>query len=148
MIGIEAKGFQKQFFTSSTVTKAVDKGTRKALSAFGAAVRGKARDLVDTRGGTSRPGQPPRMHKGTIRRFIYFGYNPAERSVVIGPVLAGSRSGAPAALEHGERSIMTFPAGPERGKTIRLTIAPRPFMGPAFAAKRPELPQFWKNAIT
>lgn len=115
---MDLKATQQWFFTSDKVKDLIDPAVRKALAKFGAFVRQRAKTSIKTRAGTSRPGRPPFSHTGTLKKFIYFSYDPARKSVVIGPTLAGPMSGAPAALEHG-------------GAGVR----PRPFMGPAFAAE-------------
>jgi hypothetical protein len=132
------------FFDQAAVQKAADKATRKNLSMFGAFVRTRARSSIRTRSGTSRPGEPPHSHSGLVRRFLFFSFDPSSQSVVIGPArLNGAGKGeAPEALEHGGRVAIK-----RRGKTIRPTIAPRPFMGPAFEKEKTNLPAIWANSI-
>lgn len=75
----------------------------------------------------SKPGEPPRNQSGLLKNFIFFTYERARRSVVIGPArLAGTRTDPPPPriLEEG---------GPIRnqfGQPAR--IRPRPYMRPAF----------------
>jgi hypothetical protein len=56
------------------------------LSKFGAYVRTAAKSSIRKRKRASAPGSPPSSHTGLLKRFIYFGYDTAARSVVIGPV--------------------------------------------------------------
>jgi len=120
------------FFDRSAVTKQVDAGLKRMLAKFGAFVRQRARTSIRTRKAPSRPGQPPSSHVGTLKRLIYFGYDTAARSVVIGPVLGGPASGAPRRLEEGGV-----------GNLKRLTgnrpahYAARPYMLPSFQAELP-----------
>lgn len=112
---IDIKTATDWFFTSDKVKNLVDPAIRKALSKFGAFVRTRARTSIKKRKGTSQFGSPPFSHTGTLKKFIFFSFDPAAKSVVIGPTLAGSESGAPEALEFGEG-----------------VVGARPFMGPAF----------------
>lgn len=90
---------------------------------------------------SSKPGEPPRSILGYLRRFIYFGWDPATHSVVIGPALFGGASGtAPRVLEEGGMTVNY------KGKT--LTIKPRPFMSPAFQAELVELPKIWQQSVS
>ena len=76
---------KKWFFDSPAVTNAVDAGTRRVLSRFGAYVRRTAQCSIRTRKGPASPGQPPHSHAGHLRKFISFWYDRSARSVVIGP---------------------------------------------------------------
>jgi hypothetical protein len=66
-----------------------------------------------------------------LKKFIWFGYEPDSKSVVIGPArLSGKNYGeAPSLLEYGKE----FPA--------------RPYMGPALEKSEPQMSQFWKNSV-
>lgn len=75
----------------------------------------------------SAPGEPPRNLTGRLKQFIFFGYDPDRRSVVIGPALlngADPGNPVPEVLEHGG-----YVRGPD-GRRAR--IEPRPYMQPAF----------------
>ena len=128
------------FFDSPKVLKAVDKTTRKALSRFGAFVRRTARGSIRKRKKTSAPGKPPTSQTGLLKRFIFFSYEPSRKSVVIGPMrLTGpDRGDAPSALEHGGTATVD---------NTKVTVRPRPFMGPAFEKEKPNLPRLWKDSI-
>lgn len=134
------------FFDRPKVRKAVDQGTRRVLSRFGAFVRTKARDLTKKRPAkrqrTSDPGQPPRRHTGVLRRLIFFAYEPERRTVVIGPAkIHGSPDSPtiPEVLEHGGRTKLSSGA--------RARIAARPYMGPAMRDELPKLPQMWRDSV-
>lgn len=128
------------FFDSSKVTRSVDNATRKVLSKFGAFVRRTARQSIRKRKTSASSGQPPSSHTGLLKRFIFFGYEPKKRSVVIGPALLtdGTQGDAPSVLEYG---------GPTTVKKKRVKISARPFMGPAFEKEKPNLPSMWKDAV-
>jgi hypothetical protein len=129
------------FFDRDAIKKAADRGTRRALSKFGAFVRTRARSSIRKRKAISKPGAPPSSHTGTLRKGILFGYDAARKSVVIGPVLLGSQNGAPERLEEGGVGLVG------RRKPRLAFYRPRPFMGPAFAAELPKAPALLKDMI-
>jgi hypothetical protein len=134
----------KLFFDSPKVMRSVDRATRRVLSRFGAFVRRTARSSIRRRKRTSAPGRPPSSHTGLLRRFIWFAYEPGERSVVIGPVRLNrkNRGQAPSLLEHGGAAMLRG-----KRKTRRAVYRPRPFMGPAFEKERPNLPRMWRDSV-
>lgn len=91
------------FFDERAVRDALNKGTRRALSKFGAYVRTRAKSSIRKRKGVSKPGSPPSSHTGKLKKYIYFGYDQRARSVVIGAV-PFSNSRAQELLEHGGRT--------------------------------------------
>jgi len=146
MIGMKAK---RLFFDTKAVRSKVDKATRRVLSKFGAFVRRSAKSSIRKRRRVSAPGQPPSSHTGLLKRFIFFSYDPSQRSVVIGPERLTSKMGtAPEALEYGGRSQV---AGgrqyDKRSKSTKVIVRQRPFMGPAFEKEKPKLPEMWKNSV-
>jgi len=134
----------KLFFDKKAVRDKVDAGTRRVLSKFGAFVRRTARSSIRKRKKTSQPGSPPSSHTGLLKKFIFFGYEPAKRSVVIGPVrlTQKGRGEAPSLLEYGGTTKVEH-----RGKRKRAKVRPRPFMGPAFEKEQPKLPAMWKGSV-
>jgi hypothetical protein len=131
---------KKMFFDRAAVKKRVDVRTRKALSKFGAYVRQTSRRSIKKRKGTSKPGRPPFSHVGTLKRFIFFGYDAERRSVVIGPTLVpGKRGTAPSSLEYGGKSNASW-----GGQT---KIRQRPYMHPAFEKHLPMAPDLWRNSV-
>ena len=119
---------QFQFFTKELLD-ATDKGTKRALSKFGAFVRQRAKSSIRKRKKISAPGSPPSSHTGKLKRAIFFGFDKERNSVVVGPVLFSSTN-APEKLEKG--------VGGYRA---------RPFMTPAFAAELPNAPKVFKDQI-
>jgi len=139
-------GFEitRLFFDKKSVTSQVDRTTRRVLSRFGAFVRRTARSSIRKRKRISEPGQPPSSHIGLLKKFIFFGYEPRKRSVVIGPVRLSQkgRGEAPALLEYGGSTTLV-----RRGRRRRARFRPRPFMGPAFEKEHPKLPAMWRDSI-
>jgi len=132
------------FFDSKKVRRAVDRTTRRVLSKFGAFVRRTARSSIRKRKKASPPGSPPSSHIGLLKKFIWFGYEPAKRSVVIGParLSQAGRGEAPHLLEYGGTGTVE-----RRGKRKRAKVRPRPFMGPAFEKEQPKLPAMWRGSV-
>ncbi|MCC7409353.1 MAG: hypothetical protein IT442_14920 [Phycisphaeraceae bacterium] len=133
--------FKALLFDRPAVLSAVDKATRRVLSRFGAFVRTTARHSIRRKKGASAPGSPPHSHEGSLRRLIYFGYDPSKRSVVVGPVPFG-KGEAPALLEHGGTTTLK-----RRGKTLAAHYRQRSFMGPALEAEKPQLPAMWADSV-
>jgi len=85
---------------------------------------------------TSRPGEPPRLHRRSnlgsgrnpLKGLIFFSYSPASGSVVVGPIPFGKRGVSK--LEHG-------------GGGYR----PRPFMRPAMHEELDQMPTVWRDSI-
>lgn len=140
---------KSMFFDRPKVMRAVDRGKRQSLSKAGAFIRRTARRSIrkapKTGKRTSQPGKPPYSHEGSLRRLIFFGYDPQRDSVVIGPV-GFRRSTAPEALEHGGRSVLYRR---RRGRLVaeRVRVRARPFMKPALDKERPKLAAVWRNSI-
>ena len=137
-------GFEitKLFFDKKAVTSRTDKATRQVLSRFGAFVRRSARSSIRPRKGISAPGSPPSSHTGLLKKFIFFGYDPRNRSVVIGPARLNQRGrgAAPSLLEYGGMTAA-------KGKRKRARYRPRPYMGPAFIKERIKMPALWRDSI-
>lgn len=143
---------KKLFFTSKAVTSRVDAATRRVLSRFGAFVRRTAKSSIRKRKKASEPGQPPSSHTGLLKKFIWFGYEPNEHSVVIGPARLTSKTGeAPEALEHGGTATLMETKWIGRGRKKRqkrnVHVAARPFMGPAMDKETPKLPSMWADSV-
>jgi hypothetical protein len=133
---------KKIFFDRKAVTSRVDRATRKVLSKFGAYVRQRAKTSLRKRKKVSEPGKPPSSHTGLLRKLIYFGYDPAGRTVVIGPTPLRSNVEAPPLLEHGGTTTLV-----RHGKRKIARYRARPFMRPAFEAERPQLPKLWRDSV-
>lgn len=141
-MGLTFQAAKRGFFDRADVQKRVDRATRRVLSRFGAFVRQRAKTSIKKRKGISQPGQPPFSHVGLLRKFILFAYDADRQSVVIGPTLIREQSVAPKLLEHGGDTVLETKYGSQPAR-----YRPRPFMGPAFAAETPSLPELWKNSV-
>ena len=132
------------FFDKKGVADGLDAGTRKQLTKFGAFVRRRAKSSLKYKNGPAAPGKPPHVHRSAsfkrkkgkpgkkqqpvspLRELVFFSYDKASKSVVIGPAIGGSRTGAPRSLEEGGSARID-------GRTV--VIRPRPTMAPAFAVE-------------
>lgn len=190
--GLSVERFKDNFFDAGAVIKAMDKATRAVFSRFGSFVRRRAQTSIRYRVKPSAPGEPPSAHRtGTrtkvnrrtgavnrqasspLRDLIFFAYDAATQTVVVGPALfAGSKQPRPAGR--------TIPQTLERGGTlggagmslrlaqaagrgaggrfvsrgtrrVRLSgairIAARPFMAPALEAELPKLVPMYANSF-
>jgi hypothetical protein len=161
------------FFDKARVVRAVDKVRRAVLSKAGAFIRQRARTSMRKRKASSAPGQPPSAHEGSLRRFLYFGYDPGADTVVVGPAKTNQvffgrdrrpvTGTVPSVLEYGGeitifevhrhgtwqradlRSRRRLAGLRTRYRTV--TIKPRPYMRPALAAELPRLPALWRNSV-
>ncbi len=88
---------------SDKVIKMVDSKTRRALSRAGGYVRTIAKRSIKKRNSFSRPGEPPHSHRGLLKNFIFYQYDPHHKTVIIGPerVSQVKSQGAPKSLEYG-----------------------------------------------
>lgn len=138
------KSAQAGFFDRKKVTRTVDKATRKVLSRFGAFVRTAARSSIRRRKSVSNPGQAPTSWTGLLKKFLFFSYDHAKRSVVIGPVRLNKSGGeAPRLLEEGGRVARRG----RKGKRRVMRYEARPYMGPAFKKEKPKLPAMWRDSV-
>jgi hypothetical protein len=132
------------FFDRATVQSATDRATNRNLSRFGAFVRTRSRSSIRKRKAISEPGQPPSSHVGTLRNFIFFSFEPTNKSVVIGPTRTSGAGTAPEMLEHGGTSAFV---PPRRRRPVTARYRPRPFMTPAFDEERKKLPALWRDSV-
>lgn len=155
-----AKG---NFFDRSKVIKALDRANLRVLNQFGRLVRKQAQGSLKYSDRRSPPGSPPAAHRSRsitktsrstgktrkrsvsfLREYLFYSYDDAAKSVVIGPSKLNSTvdSGALPALEYGGSSTVR-----SRGKGRRVRIRPRPFMRPALDAEMPKLAPLWRNSV-
>lgn len=130
------------FFDRKQLTDRLDRATYNALSNLGARVMTTARRSIRKRKRSAPPGQPPSSHVGTLRRGILFARDPSRSSVVIGPILLGSRTGAPENLEWGGFGVVG-----RGGRRRKAKYLARPYMTPALAAEIPKTPARFANII-
>jgi hypothetical protein len=142
-IGFQIQQAKGQFFDRQKVQSAVSRAERRVLSKFGAHVRQDAKQRIRRRKRPSRAGESPTNQTGLLKRHIYFVFDPDRRSVVIGPARLSIGTSAPATLEHGGDAAVESDR-----KVVRVTITPRPYMGPAFQQELPKLPALWRDSVT
>lgn len=144
MAGLTINAARSNFFDRESVTNAVDVGTRRILSRFGAFVRTRSRSSIRKRRDPSPPGSPPSSHVGTLRKLVFFSFDLARKSVVIGPTLFRAGSDVPRTLEEGgtvraDGRTIRIRRRKSGFETIvppgRLKYRPRPYMRPAFEAE-------------
>ncbi len=164
---------KKAFFDGKPVRSAVDRAARRNMSRFGAYVRRTARSSIRSRKNPSKPGRPPTNQTGTLKRFLYFAYDPARGSVVIGPEATNQvffdgdgkpvTGTVPQVLDQGGtirvlevkqfgdwwradlRSRRSLDGLPKRMRAIKIEA--RPFMGPAYEKNEPKLPKLWQDSV-
>lgn len=144
---------RQNFFDREKVIRALDKGQRIALSKAGAFIRTSARMSMrpgrrkDGRRIYSKPGEPPRVWQGNLKKFTFFAYDEASKSVVVGPE-GFSNSEAPRVLEYGG-AVQYRKKIPGTKETIAATatLEPRPFMQPAFEKNKSQIPEHWRDVV-
>lgn len=145
---IDFKVAKGMFFDSKKVVDSVDKATRKALSKFGAFVRTTAKQSIRKRRNASAEGSPPSSHTGLLKKFIYFGYDPTTKSVVIGPTRIPDKDGAaPETLEKGGTATVRRVRKTGKVDIKRIKVGQRPYMQPALAKELPKLPSMWRDSV-
>jgi hypothetical protein len=137
MFGFQGGIPKTGFFDRGPVIGMMDRKTRKGLSKFGAHTRTRWRTSIRRRKKVSEPGQPPSAHAGQIK-LIFFAFDSASRSVVIGPLLFGP--GHAALIEHGGDITAK-----RRGKVQVLHYRARPAGRLAFDAELPKAAGYFKD---
>ncbi len=144
------------FFDRDKVLKALDRASHKNLSRAGALVRTIAqRSMRYTTKWTAHApaGKPPLAHKQNplLRKLLFFAFDAASKSVVIGPVRS-RRGVVPQLMEEGgevrkgPRQIQ-LPNGLKVLPARTVRIAPHPFMGPALKLGREQAFKQWKDSV-
>ena len=147
-----ARDKKQFFFDRQIVISAVGAATAKNMSRAGAFIQRAARSSLRRRKSASAPGQPPSVHTNdrvaTLKN-IWFTYDPANTSVVVGPLklgrskLSGSNQPTvPALHEYGGVAVVG------KGKRRRRArYAARPFMGPAMIKEMPKFEGLWADSV-
>jgi hypothetical protein len=121
---------------SARLAKRVRKAGWDALRRLGFLIRAQAQEEIVVDEKPSPPGEPPHTRQKRLPRSILYG-TPSEGlpSVIVGPALhlTGMLGHA---MECGGQSLVSS-ATPNRPP---VELAPRPFMAPALAAEKGELP--------
>ncbi len=143
MIAIRQSAMKANFFDRTAVIKQLDQKLRKVLGYYGGYIRKSARNSIKrAKPGEppSSPGDPPKSRTGLLKDRIYYAYDMGARSVVIGPEKLNAKSGPdiPRTLEEG--GTMRVRKG---GRWVTVTIAARPYMGPAAKAGEKKRDEIW-----
>jgi len=111
VIVLDFKAAKRLFVDRKAVRRDVDRTTVKALASAGGWIRTTARRSIRSVPAAKRftappssPGKPPRSRGGQLKRFLFFAYDPSEKSVVVGPARLPRGDGAPSTLEFGGTS--------------------------------------------
>lgn len=140
------------FFDRQAVIARVGVARVRVLSRMGAFVRTRARSLIRQKKGVSAPGTPPHSHEGSLRKMLYFAYDPATDTVVVGPAwfnwtkkrLRAGNKPVPQLLEEGGRHVVVDRSG---GRRV-LTYRPRPYMSRALALEKPNFPKLFRGEVS
>lgn len=137
----------RTFFNNRKVLRLLDKKTHGALRRFGAYVRTAAKKSikqVSKKGTPSKPGQPPKSRRGLLKSFIFYGFDLAKRSVVVGPQkIYGLKGKTPSVLEYGGGVRHKS----KKGCVSNAKVSARPYMGPAFEKGKKKLSSLWANNV-
>ena len=129
------------FFDRDRVIAETATAERKGLSRFGAYCRSVARNSIKNateKKKVSKPGEPPLGHTGLLKKFIYFGWDGFNRTVVIGPMkLYNGEGNVPELLEYGGYGDKRF--GSEG------YYRARPYMRPALKKSIPYTESFFED---
>ena len=135
------------FFYNKKVLRLLDKKTHSVFRRFGGYVRTVAKNSikpVGKKGTPSKPGQPPKSRKGLLKNFIFYGFDLAKRSVIIGPQkIHGLKGKAPNVLEYGGNARNKS----QKGHITNAKVSARPYMGPAFEKGKKKLSSLWANNV-
>lgn len=160
--------FKNLFLDRAHVIKKIGEARVKVLKKSGSRIRLTAQRSMRYRKRASAAGSPPSAHKESgalLRKLLFFVYDFASDSVVVGPVSA-RRAEVPPLQEFGgtkalKSSRVVRVGGPGRnekgqfvdGKRVRLSAGtilrypPRPYMAPALSKIEPSLPKEWSNSV-
>jgi len=151
------------FFDKEPVIRALNRGKLRIFKEFCRLVRKAAQKSLVYGERPAPPGATPTAHRSRsvtkvskstgktrkrsisfLREYLYFSFDRATESVVIGPARLGNTVTPDAlpALEYGGTSTIV-----RRGKRQRVRVAARPFMRPAAAAELPNLPPMWRDSV-
>lgn len=164
MIDLRVSEAPGNFFDRPRVTAATDRARVRALSRLGAFIRTRAvssmlghaarrgfgaKSKVSNRDGISAPGSPPSPHSGELVKLIFFVFDSATKSVVVGPVALnkptrhpGYSGTVPELLEAGGDVLTSLRKG-----AVRQHYRARPYMKPAMDAEIANAPSLWANSV-
>ena len=146
----------KASFNSLTVRKKVKNFERRWLMKIGATIRTFSQRSMRRRKGSSKPGKPPNVHSGQLRKLIIFALTNGDQDVIVGPMLFRGSSNdynLPNLHEFGGM-VMRKRTGRRGSSSSRpVRYSKRPYMKPAlipaieFLQKKGELPKIFAKAV-
>lgn len=138
-IGVQAK----LTATPKAVTDAASKGAYRSLAHAAASISKSAKQSMILAKGASKPGTPPHVHQGKLKRSIRYAVE--KDDAVVGPSYAAIKSGGrPPWLGSMHERGGTF-KGKKKGTT--RYVPARPFMAPALEEARRRFAAHWKSSI-
>jgi len=91
---------------------------------------------------SAAPGEPPRTRNKLLRKNIFFGWDTASESIVIGAIQLPRLDHAKL-IEHGGNTT----AKNVQGQSVSMTYKPHPFMQPALRIAAPTIPPEFRNIL-
>lgn len=159
-LGMSIELAKSSFFDRKRVTTRIDKTSAKALRSIGALVRRVERNSIKVKQGPSPPVSPPHAHgrDSPFRSEIFFLYDDASKSVLIGPALINGSlrkppsQTVPEVLEFGgtiefvNRRFRTANGKREMIREVVLRrMAARPYAKPALDKTKDKYPHMWRD---
>ena len=142
----------KSFFDAPKIQRRVDFAKKRNFSRMGAFIRTRARSSLRRRKRTAAVGSPPSVHsKGTNLKTIFFFYDLAKETMVVGPVeFRGRQSDRTASNIHEFGGKARMRKTRRTGKKRVNNYPKRPFMGPALEAEVEAgiVPKVWADSVT
>lgn len=162
---VTIRGVSASFFDSEKVIKAAQKGTIRSLSKCGAFVRTESKSSLKYAEKSASPGQPPKVKRGRLTRttkkkdgttttrlvsplkeLIFFAYDEARQSVVVGPMDFRNRAKknyrVPTVLEQGGTVTTRTP------KAVRTAkFRGNPYMAPALRRVQGKFPDLFRDLL-
>lgn len=159
-IGLSIELAKASFFDRKRVKSKIDRTSEKSLRAIGALVRRVERNSIRVKEGPSTPGQPPHAHgrDSLFRSKIFFVYDSASKSVLIGPALINGSlkkppsQTVPEVLEFGGTvEFFNTRFRQNNGKRVMIReavfrrMAARPYAKPALEKTQDRYPKMWRD---
>lgn len=172
-VGYTLKQFRGMFFDRALVEGKIDRASYAVMTKFGAFVRQSGRR--NFRSGSAKFPQPPNPRnapaaiqsrkkaqggagggaggkiEGKLKRFIWFGWEPFQRTLVVGPALLPStkdkENPPPKRVERGGTYRITRRFKSGKIRTYNANYREFPFMRNALKKELPNLPALWRDTI-
>ena len=163
---VTISGNAATLFDSAKLMKLVKKGIERSLKKCGAFVRTEAKSSLRYGKKSASPGAAPIVKRAGMSRttkkkdgsiktrvvsplkeLIYFAFDPATESVVVGPADFRNRASktyrVPSILESGGSVTARTP----KGQAVRRQYAGNPFMAPALRRVQSNFPSMFQNLL-